>query len=322
MRKWPALLLACALVSVMAVGCSGSDSADDSTSDDATDKGTVVIGSKIDVEGPILGQMMIQMLEAEGFTVEDKTRTGTTDVVRNALIAGEIDGYPEYTANALTGFYADQEIDPAILKDAQLTYEKAAELDLEGENIVWLAPAPANNTWAVAIPAALADAEGIATLEDWAAYINSGGVVKVVGSQEFFDRPDAMPGFEKAYGFTLAADQKVTLATGDTAVTEKAAAEGTDGANAAMAYGTDGTIAALSLVVLDDPLGVQPIYQPAPIFRGEIIEMYPEIEGILEPVFALLDKETLQALNAQVTIDGMDAAVVVSEWLAENGLVK
>ncbi len=323
MKRWMALLLAVALVSVLTVGCSSSDTNTDTGIGEPTaDKGPIVIGSKIDVEGPILGQIMIQMLESDGFIVEDKTRTGATDVVRNALLAGEIDGYPEYTANALTGFYADQEIDPAILKDAELTYEKAAELDLAGENVVWLAPAPANNTWAVAIPAALADAEGIATLEDWAAYINGGGEVKIVGSQEFFDRPDAMPGFEAAYGFTLTADQKVTLATGDTAVTEKAAAEGTDGANAAMAYGTDGTIAALDLVVLDDPLGVQPIYQPAPVFRGEIITMYPEIESILGPVFALLDKETLQSLNAQVTIDGLDAAVVARDWLTEKGFVE
>jgi osmoprotectant transport system substrate-binding protein len=94
-------------------------------------------------------------------------------------------------------------------------------------------------------------------------YINDGGDVKVAGSQEFFDRDDAMPGFEEAYGFSLSGDQKVSLATGDTAVTAKAAAEGTDGVNAAMVYGTDGTIAALDLFVLDDPLGVQPIYQPS-----------------------------------------------------------
>ncbi|MDF1542900.1 MAG: glycine betaine ABC transporter substrate-binding protein [Anaerosomatales bacterium] len=285
-------------------------------------KGPITIGSKIDVEGPVLGYVMAAVLEDAGFEVVDRMRTGATDVVRRALLAGEIDAYPEYTANALTVFYADEQIDPAILQDAAATYEEAARLDLENENIVWLAPAPANNTWAVAVPRALAEDNAIGTLEDWAAYINDGGDVKVAGSQEFFDRDDAMPGFEAAYGFSLSAAQKVSLATGDTAVTARAAAEGTDGVNAAMVYGTDGTIAALDLFVLGDPLGVQPIYQPAPIFRAEVIDEYPEIADLLEPVFARLDLETLQALNAQVALEGQDAQGVAESWLSAEGFIE
>lgn len=321
--RWTLASLALAVVVAVAMtGCSGETKTDTGTDGPVQDKGPVVIGSKIDVEGSILGQIMIQVLENDGFVVTDKTRTGTTDVVRKALLAGEIDAYPEYTANALTVFYADTEIDPAILKDAEATYAEAAKLDLEGADIVWLTPAPANNTWAVAVPSALAESDNLVTLEDWADYINDGGKVKIVGSQEFFDRADAFPGFEKAYGFKLTADQKVALATGDTAVTEKAAAEGTDGANAAMAYGTDGTIAALDLVVLGDPLGVQPIYQPAPTFRAEVVDKYPEIETLLDPVFSKLDLETLQGLNAQVSVEGKDAAVVATEWLKSIGVLK
>jgi len=326
MRKWTAIAVALLLIAMAAlVGCSPADDEEPGAdSGDAGDsaKGPVTIGSKIDIEGPILGQIIIQMLEANGFEVEDQTRTGATDVVRNALLAGEIDGYPEYTANALTVFYPDAGFDPAVLTDAGATYEEAARLDLEDNDIVWLEPAPANNTWAVAIPRELAEAESISSLEDWAEYINGGGEVKIAGSQEFFDREDAFPGFEEAYGFTLSEDQKVVLATGDTAVTERAAAEGTDGVNAAMAYGTDGTIAALDLVVLDDPLGVQPIYQPAPTFRSEIMDMYPEIADILNPVFAMLDKETLQELNARAAVEGEDAAAIVEDWLSTEGLVE
>lgn len=320
MRKLTAVLLALAVAATFAVGCSSDSGNGAKPAEEA--KGPIVVGSKIDIEGPVLGQIMIKMLEAEGFRVEDRTRTGTTEVVRSALLAGEIDAYPEYTANALTVFYADQEIDPAILQDATATYEKAAELDLAGADIVWLAPAPANNTWAVAVPSAFAEENELKTLADWGAYIAGGGEVKVVGSQEFFERPDAMPGFEKAYGFMLKPAQKIILATGDTGVTEKAAAEGTDGANAGMAYGTDGTIAALDLFVLDDPKGVQPIYQPAPIFRKEVIDAYPEIADILDPVFARLDLATLQDLNKQVAVDGKDASVIAEEWLASQGFLK
>ena len=321
MRTYLSVVLVVLLAGALLVGC-GGDGSTDNGDGLAELKGPITIGSKIDVEGPVLGYVIAAVLEDAGFEVVDRMRTGATDVVRRALIVGEIDAYPEYTANALTVFYADEQIDPSVLTDARETYEHAARLDLEAENIVWLAPAPANNTWAIAVPRAFADDNSIRTLEDWAAYINDGGDVKVAGSQEFFDRDDAMPGFELEYGFSLSSAQKVSLATGDTAVTAKAAAEGTDGVNAAMVYGTDGTIAALDLFVLADPLGVQPIYQPAPIFRGEVIDEYPEIADLLEPVFAKLDLETLQTLNAQVALEGQDAQEVAEAWLSGEGFIE
>jgi osmoprotectant transport system substrate-binding protein len=131
-----------------------------------------------------------------------------------------------------------------------------------------------------------------------------------------------MPAFEKAYGFKLKSSQTVALATGDTAVTEKAAAQGTSGANAAMAYGTDGTIAALDLVVLDDPLHAQPVYQPAPTMMQTTADTYPEIATILAPVFAKLDLVTLQKLNGAIAVDGKDARTVARDWLTQQGFLK
>ncbi len=307
------VLVALVSLAVAASGCA-ADGGDEA-------KGPIRVGSKIDVEGPILGRIIISVLEENGFVVEDKTRTGTTDVVRKALLAGEIDVYPEYTANALTVFHSDQDIDASILKSAELTYEKAKELDAE-EDVFWARPAPANNTWAVAVPRAYSEENGLQSLTDLAAFIKEGGDVKVVGSQEFFDREDAMPAFEKAYGFKLGSDQKIVLATGDTAVTEKAAAEGANGANAAMAYGTDGTIAALDMVVLSDPQGVQPIYQPAPILRQEVVNEFPELETLFDEVFDRLDIVTLQELNAAVAVEGKDAAAVADDWLRSQGFIE
>lgn len=284
-------------------------------------KGPIRVGSKIDVEGPVLANIIIAMLDKNGFTVQDKTRTGATDVVRKALVSGEIDVYPEYTANAILLFHKDAKVDPAVLKDAQKTYETAKSLEAS-VGIVWLRQAPANNTWGVAIPKALSDAKNIKTFADWAKYVNSGAAVKIVGSQEFFSSAVAMPAFEKAYGFTLKPSQVIALATGDTAATEKAASQGTNGANAAMAYGTDPTIAPFKLVFLVDDKGVQPFYQPAPIFRKEIIDKYPEIPGILDPVFAKLDLTTLQTLNGQVAVEGKDPKTVATAWLTQEGLLK
>ena len=89
----------------------------------------------------------------------------------------------------------------------------------------------------------------------------------LAASAEFVNSAAALPAFQTAYGFTLKPDQLITLSGGDTAATIAAAANQTNGANAAMVYGTDGGIAPSGLVVLDDDKGVQPVYQPAPIIR-------------------------------------------------------
>jgi osmoprotectant transport system substrate-binding protein len=322
MRKnWRGAAALFAAVAVVVGALAGCTQPATQTGTTATSKGPIRVGSKIDIEGPLLGEMIVAMLQSNGFTVEDKTRTGATDVVRKALLAGEIDIYPEYTANALLVFNKDKNPDPALLKDARKTYDAAKQLDA-ANGVVWLQQAPANNTWAVALPRKFATANNIASMADWAAYVNSGKPVKIVGSQEFFTSAAAMPAFEAAYGFKLKKDQIIALATGDTAVTEKAAAEGSNGANAAMAYGTDGTISALDLVVLTDPKAAQPVYQPAPTVRKVVFDKYPELATILDPVFSKLSLETLQKLNGQIAVDGQDAKTVAQAWLKSEGFLK
>ena len=319
-----AVFAALAVAAILLSACSASTppaSTSGASGSAPAEKGPIRVGSKIDGEGALLGQIILQTLKANGFTVADKTRTGATKVVRQALIDGQIDVYPEYTANGPLGFHSDVKTDPLVLQSAKLTYERAKSLDAS-IGIVWLQPSPANNTWAVAIPKTLADSSGMKSLTDLAAYVNKGGTFKIVGSQEFFTSDVAFPAFEKAYGFKLKPDQKIALATGDTAVTEKAAAQGSQGANAAMAYGTDGTISALSLVVLEDPKGAQPIYQPAPTVRQDIATKYPELATILDPVFAKLDFATLQDLNKQVGVDGKAPKDVAATWLKAQGIVK
>ena len=77
-----------------------------------------------------------------------------------------------------------------------------------------------------------------------------------------------------------------------------------------MTYGTDGGLNALDLKVMEDTLGVQPVYQPAPIVRAEVLETYPNIREVLAPVFESLDLETLQRLNGQVAVNGVPAEAV------------
>ncbi len=284
----------------------------------ADQEGPVTVASKIDTEGALLGQMIVLMLRSGGFEVNDKTEFGPTDLIRKAIISGEIDIYPEYTGN---GAFFFSNSDSVAWKDARKGYETVRKLDFEANKIVWLKPAPANNTWAIAVRKDLSVKEDIKTLEDLARYAQVGGNVKLAGSEEFVSRPDALPAFEKAYGFHLSKKQLLVLSGGNTAQTEKAAADGTDGVNFAMAYGTDGSLAALGLLVLEDTKGVQPVYEPAPIVRETVLKKYPRIQMILEPVFTSLDLDTLQALNASIAVEGQMASAVAEKYLRSKGFL-
>jgi osmoprotectant transport system substrate-binding protein len=279
----------------------------------------VRVGSKIDTEGALLGNLIVQVLEAGGVKTENRLSLGNTKVVRSALVAGEIDLYPEYTGNGAF-FHADEK-NPAW-KQLDAGYARIKALDAEKNKLAWLAPAPANNTWAIAVRQDVAAANKLKSLADLGAFVARGGKVKLAASAEFAERPDALPAFQSAYGFKLSQDQLLLLAGGDTAATIKAAAEQTSGVNAAMAYGTDGPVAALGLVVLEDPKGVQPVYAPAPVVRQDVLIRLPQIDKLLAPLFKTLDTRTLQKLNAQIALEGKDAKQVAAAHLKAVGLAK
>jgi len=281
--------------------------------------GPVRVGSKIDTEGKLLGNIIVLALEANGIKTENKVSLGNTKIVRTALVAGEIDIYPEYTGNG--AFMLGSEKSPAW-KDLRAGYELAKKMDFEKNKIVWLEPANANNTWAIAVRKDLATANQLRSMDDVGRYIAKGGAFKLAASAEFMERTDAMPAFQTAYGFKLRTDQALVLAGGDTAATIKAAAEKTSGVNAAMAYGTDGPLAALGLLVMEDPKGVQPVYAPAPLVREEVLKRHPAIATILAPIFKSLDTPTLQMLNARIQLEGQDPRKVASGYLQSKGFLK
>ncbi|MBK0093413.1 ABC transporter substrate-binding protein [Erwinia sp. S59] len=291
----------------LAMGVSAANAAD-----------PVKVGSKIDTEGSLLGNIILQVLDKHGVKTVNKIQLGTTQVVRGAITAGELDIYPEYTGNGAF-FFSDEK--DAAWKNAQQGYEKVKKLDADKNHLVWLAPAPANNTWTIAVRGDVAQKNNLNSLDDLSAYLKKGGTFKLAASAEFIERSDALPAFEKAYNFKLEQSQLLSLVGGDTAVTIKAAAQQTSGVNAAMAYGTDGPVAALGLQTLTDPKGVQPIYAPAPVIRESVLKQYPDIGNWLQPVFSKLDEKTLQQLNAQIAVDGQDASQVAKQWLQQNKLL-
>jgi osmoprotectant transport system substrate-binding protein len=281
------------------------------------------VGSKIDTEGKLLGHMMVLALEANGIKTQSKVSLGNTQVMRGAIVAGEIDIYPEYTGNG--AFIFAEEKSP-VWKNLQTGYERVTALDYAKNKIVWLQSAPANNSWTIAVRKDVAAANKLVTLGDLSKWLVSSqykaGQFKLAASAEFVERSDALPAFQAAYNFKLKPDQLLTLAGGDTSVTVRAAYEKTSGVNAAMAYGTDGAVAALGLVILDDTLGVQPVYAPAPIIREDALKKNPKIAESLAPVFKLLDRPTLQSLNAKIQLEGQDAKKVAGDFLKSKGLLK
>lgn len=279
----------------------------------------VVVSSKIDTEGGVLGNIIQLVLNANDIATTDRIQLGATPVVRKAITAGEIDIYPEYTGNA--GFFFEKADDP-VWKDAAKGYELAKKLDYDANKIVWLTPSPANNTWAIALRKDVAEPNKLVTLSDFGKYVAGGGTIVLAASSEFVNSAAALPAFQTTYAFMLKPDQLITLSGGDTAATIAAAANQTNGANAAMVYGTDGGIAPSGLVVLDDDKGVQPVYQPTPIIREAVLKQHPQIADLLKPVFEKLDLVTLQQLNGRVQVGGEPAKAVAEDFLKKNGFLK
>lgn len=279
----------------------------------------ITLGSFVDTEGGILGNMLLLALEDKGYLMTDKVQFGTPDVHRNALLQGELDMGIDYTGNGQ--FYVEGAKEDTF-RDRVKGYETIRDYDADKNKLIWLEPAKANNTEALAVKEDFAEANQLKTMADFAKYVNAGKPVKFITSQLFAEKEAGLLGMEKAYGFKLKPDQLILLPHGNTAETLKALANGTDGVNVALAYATDGSLADLKLVILEDTLSIPTVYEPSVIVRKEVLDKYPEVGEIAEQIFALLTKENLQSLNKQVIIDGLSPKEVARTFLKEKGILK
>ncbi|MBF7097541.1 glycine betaine ABC transporter substrate-binding protein [Alkalibacter mobilis] len=287
------------------------------TTDNAT-KGPITVATMIDSEGAILGNMLLLLMEDSGFEVENKIGFGTPDILRKALESNEVDLVVDYTGS---GQYYGAVAAAAVWSDPQLGYEAVQTFDKETNNIEWLTPAPANNTEMLAVTKSFSEENDIRTMEDFAEYVTNGGEVKLICSASFSDNPMGLLGYQNAYGFQLTSDQMIVLSHGNTAEMLKALYDGSDGVNVSLVYGTDGSLQEMDMLVLKDSKNVPPVYLPAPVLRGEVAELYPELRDLFTDTFESLDLETLQSLNARVAFGGEDAKIVAEEYLKEKGLL-
>lgn len=289
------LMLTILVAAIMLVGCGGSEAT------------TVSVASKGFAEQFVLGEMYALLLEDAGFTVERKGALGGTPVLHESLLNEELDIYPEYTG---TGLLTVLQMD--VMSDPSEVFNTVSDAYAEQFSIVWLDPAPMNNTQAIAMTEERASALGISSFSDLS--VQAGNLV-MAGPPEFPEREDGIPGLQATYGGFefgdyLAVDYGLrypSLMSGDT--------------DAVVAFGTDGEIFANGLRVLIDDKGLYPPYQVAPVVRQSVLDENPEIANALNKVAPLLDDATMQKLNNRVTGEGLEPEDVARDFLVEHGLI-
>ena len=273
--------------------------------------GLVVVGSKDFSEQYILGYITVLALQDAGFEVDDQVGLGGTAVNREALLAGEIDLYWEYTG---TGWMAHLGYEDPIT-DPQECYDKVKAEDA-GNGLVWLDMAPFNNTYTLMMQQTVGNELGVASISDLAEYINGGGDASLCINQEFYARPDGFKGVEALYGFQFDEAQVIMM---DSGLTYKALQDGE--CTTAMGFATDGRIAAFGFFNLEDDKQFFPVYNPAPVVRQEIMDQYPGIATVLDPVAQALTTERMMEMNKRVDIDEEDPEDVACDFLMSEGLV-
>jgi len=273
----------------------------------------MVIGSKEFTEQRILGQIMIALLQKHGFQCEDKTGLGGTLVARKALLAGQIDTYMEYTGTGLLVHLKHKE----AITDPVKCYEAVKKEDLERNGLVWLPYMAFNNTYCLMMRREAAEANGIKTLSDLAAFVKANpDKIRFGLNAEFYARADGYRALQKAYGFEFPSDKIIKMSSG---LLYKALKDGQ--LEVAMGFATDGRIKGFDLVVLQDDKQFFPVYNPAPVVRKETAQQYPELETIFAELAGKLDTDAMTQLNYEVDIEHKSPKDVAQEWLKSVGLI-
>lgn len=289
-------------MSLLAAGCGGDDDA-------------ITVGSKEFGEQQLLGHMAMIALEDAGYDVQSEIPIQGTSTVRSALESGDVSLYWEYTGTGWNEILGHEVADAP--DDPQALFEAVKEEDA-GNDITWLDPAEANNTYAIATSAENAQRLGVRTLSDYADLVNSDpDEATLCAAAEFLDRDDGWPGVESTYGFELPGDA-VNEMDLDVIYTR---VPGGDPCNFGEVFATDGRIAGNDLVVLEDDQETFVAYNVAMTIRADILDEHPGLADVFGPITELLTNDVLLELNTRVDVDEEDAEDVAREFLESNGLL-
>lgn len=322
----PRLLAALVALTMLMVGCNGDETpagdgedepAAEETGEEAVAEqvdlsgASVTVGSKEFTEQRIVGQMAVVALEEAGADVTDQTGLQGTEVVRNALEAGEIDLYWEYTGTGWITVLGNTE----FLEGAEAYYEQVRDADAEND-VVWLDPSEINNTYAFFYNPSVNDL-GIETISELAELAESDPEqATLCAATEFVTRDDGLPGVQEAYGFEFS-----EVAELDLNLAINAAVEGEE-CTIGEVFQTDPLIAEEELTVLEDDEEFFPVYNLAMTIRqdaySEHADGYDELFGAITE---LLDNDVMRELNASVDLEGTDPEQVARDFLVENGII-
>jgi osmoprotectant transport system substrate-binding protein len=307
-----------AAIALLATACGGgTESASGGSFAEDYDLSGVsyAVGSKDFDEQLVLGHMARLALEAAGADVEDQIGLAGTAAARDALENGEIDLYWEYNGTGW-GIHLGNELGPDSLPE-NLTDEVGAS-DLEQNGIRWLAAAPFNNTYALAVPEGFIAETGVATISDIPTLFESDpDRTDLCIETEFSTREDSLPGLEEFYGFEWPDDRIQILDTG--VIYQQTAAS--DDCDFGEVFASDGRIAALGLDIIEDDRNFFPPYNPSVTIRDEKFQENTAVGELFAEISNALDLETMQRLNAAVAVDGEDPADVAREFLQEQGFI-
>ncbi|WP_439108073.1 glycine betaine ABC transporter substrate-binding protein [Congregibacter sp.] len=255
----------------------------------------VVVGSKTFSESHVLAEIAAQYLEANGQTVERKLGLGGTLISYEALVAGELDIYPEYTGTLSGAVFDDLAMDGAGLAAA-----------LAGDGLEFFVPLGFNNSYALAMPEALANARSVTRISDLAGYPD----LAIGLSLEFLNRGDGWPALQRRY----------QLPQNPTGIEHALAYRALDAGqlDVADAYTTDGDLDLYGLRLLNDDLGVFPAYDAGYLIRQDLPVAVRQLLTRLE---AAIDEPTMRALNRRVASDGVSPAMAAREFLSDQALV-
>lgn len=265
----------------------------------------IVVGSKNFTEQVILGELVAQQIERKThLQVDRRLNLGGTLVCHDALVAGQIDTYVEYTGTGLTAILKlPPSTDPShVYESVKSAYRSRFALD-------WTEPLGFNDTFAIIVRKDDAQRFGLKTISDAAAQTSKW----VAGfGYEFMEREDGYPGLAKIYNLRFPAAPRVM----DLGLTYKAAAE--HQVDFIAGNSTDGLISALGLTVLADDKHYFAPYDAAPVIRDAVVLKHPEVGEALKELGGTISDEQMRQMNYAVDGEHRDVKEVVRNFLARN----
>ena len=267
----------------------------------------IVIGSKNFTESLILGELMAQQIEAHtSLKVERRFYLAGTYICQQAVLAGRIDTYPEYTGTALTAILKEKTV-----RDKQTVYQQV-KTEYERRFDLTLGPALGfNDTFAIEIRGGDARRLNLKTLSQAAAFAPRW---RAGFGYEFMERPDGYQGLAATYGLHFAEQPRVM----DLGLLARALHD--HQIDLAAGNATDGLIPALDLFVLDDDRHYFPPYEAVPVIREQTLREHPEIVPLLADLADKISDQEMRRMNYAVDGQHHDAKDVVREFLHQNKL--